>query len=459
MDKVQKETYLKRLNKQQLRWMYAHPDIFLFDKQIILGQDWMYYLLRCGRGFGKTHAGAAWIAKQIRQGAQTIGLMGPSYSDVNDTMVPFILSWFLPDEVDRYIKEDKIVFKNGAEIHCFSSDVEKKGPNLEYLWCDEIATWCKSGSPEKIADRYEDIVRSVRVGEHPQTIITSTPKNHPFFVKFQDKIDGYHHNYRMVQGSMFDNPTLSDSYILSQIEEHAYGPRGRQELFGDLITETPGSYWTHKSLEESRAETPAPLIKGPPRNQPPTNDQLMGRVPMPIPIDKSKPYLLRIVIGFDPSGSLDGDECGIIVVGLYSNYHAYVLEDCSGSFNPVDYAKLIDRKYQEYDASAVVVESNFGGKENFKYVLRTINANMNVITVHSKEGKTTRAEHISSLYAQNKVHHTKLFKILEDQMCKFNVNYTKSPDRLDALGFALQELFWPLDASGNKFSVRNLPSR
>lgn len=76
MDKVQKETYLKRLNKQQLRWMYAHPDIFLFDKQIILGQDWMYYLLRCGRGFGKTHAGAAWIAKQIRQGAQTIGLMG-----------------------------------------------------------------------------------------------------------------------------------------------------------------------------------------------------------------------------------------------------------------------------------------------------------------------------------------------------------------------------------------------
>jgi phage terminase large subunit-like protein len=461
LSKEEKAKYLKRLTKAEWRWMYAHPDIFLTDKQIILGDDWMYYLLRCGRGFGKTYCGAAWIAKKIRQGAKIIGLIGPSYSDVNDTMVPFIRSWFLPEEIKVYLKEDKIIFTNGAEIHCYSSEVEKKGPNLEYLWCDEIAVWSK-GQPDKIKERYDDIVRSVRVGNHPQTIITSTPKNHPFFTIFQNYIDKNHHNYRLMVGSLLDNPTLSDEYILSQIEEHGQTIRGSQELFGDLLTDTPGAYWTRQQLQECRLPTPVAIDPfkvhyGGARAPLPTNAQLMGREPL-LKTDTSQPYLVRIVIGFDPSGSSDGDECGIIVVGLFSNRQAWVLEDCSGSYNPDDYAKIIDEKYRQYQASAVVVESNFGGKKVFEYVLRSVNAHMKILPIPSKTGKTTRAEHASALYAQGKVHHQTTFKQLEDQMCSFNVHYSKSPDRLDALGFALTEIFWPMGANGERVSINNLPS-
>ena len=87
------------------------------------------------------------------------------------------------------------------------------------------------------------------------------------------------------------------------------------------------------------------------------------------------------------------------------------------------------------------------------------NAAMKVVPIHNSQGKTTRAEHISSLYYQNKVHHTSSLLKLENQMCEFNVHYTKSPDRLDALGLALTELFFPTDASGNKISILNLPQR
>jgi phage terminase large subunit-like protein len=123
---------------------------------------------------------------------------------------------------------------------------------------------------------------------------------------------------------------------------------------------------------------------------------------------------------------------------------------------------IINDLYNKYDAAGVVVETNYGGKQTWQYLFRTKNAGMKVIPIHNSPGKTTRAEHISSLYYQHRVHHTKSakeFKQLEDQMCSFNVDYTKSPDRIDSLGLALTELFWPTDASGNKVSILNLTSR
>jgi phage terminase large subunit-like protein len=407
-----------------------------------------------------SHAGAAWVAKKIRQGAKKIGLCGPTYSDVSDTMVPMILSWFLPEEFadpSHPYTDYKIKFKNGAQIHCYSSEVEKKGPNLEYLWCDEIATWCQ-GQPDKIKERFDDITRAVRKGKHPQTIITSTPKNHPFFTWFQKNIDGYNQNFKLVQGSMLENPTLSQAYKDNQIALYAHNSKGRQELFGDLITDTEGAFWNHKEIDDLRAPLPSPLIITARKSAVPTNAQLMGLEPMPTPIDKSIPHLTRMGIGFDPSGSVDGDECGILAVALYSNQHAYVIEDASGSYNPNDYAIKLDQLYRKYPCSFVMVESNFGGKESFLYILRSVNATMNVKTIHSKTGKATRAEHISGLYAQGRVHHVGSFKYLEDQMTTFNVHYSKSPDRLDALGFVLTELFWPQNAAP-LITARNLPAQ
>jgi phage terminase large subunit-like protein len=65
--------------------------------------------------------------------------------------------------------------------------------------------------------------------------------------------------------------------------------------------------------------------------------------------------------------------------------------------------------------------------------------------VHASRGKVTRAEPVSALYEQRKVHHVGTFSQLEDQMCSFTSDFDRSragysPDRLDALVWALSEL-------------------
>ncbi|MEO1460523.1 MAG: formate--tetrahydrofolate ligase, partial [Pseudomonadota bacterium] len=60
--------------------------------------------------------------------------------------------------------------------------------------------------------------------------------------------------------------------------------------------------------------------------------------------------------------------------------------------------------------------------------------------VRATRGKTLRAEPVAALYEQGRVHHVGAFPDLERQMCRFDGTGSKSPDRLDALVWALTEL-------------------
>ena len=60
--------------------------------------------------------------------------------------------------------------------------------------------------------------------------------------------------------------------------------------------------------------------------------------------------------------------------------------------------------------------------------------------VHAKRGKLIRAEPVSALYEQRRVHHVGAFEALEDQLCTFAPGVADSPDRLDALVYAISDL-------------------
>ena len=51
-----------------------------------------------------------------------------------------------------------------------------------------------------------------------------------------------------------------------------------------------------------------------------------------------------------------------------------------------------------------------------------------------------RAEPVAALYEQKRVHHVGIFKELETQLCTYTGQTNPSPDRLDALVWALSEL-------------------
>ena len=75
--------------------------------------------------------------------------------------------------------------------------------------------------------------------------------------------------------------------------------------------------------------------------------------------------------------------------------------------------------------------------------LKSIDSTLPIRTVHAVKGKVARAEPVSILYESNRVFHFREFNVLEEQMLNMsydNENDGYSPDRVDALVWAISEL-------------------
>jgi phage terminase large subunit-like protein len=72
--------------------------------------------------------------------------------------------------------------------------------------------------------------------------------------------------------------------------------------------------------------------------------------------------------------------------------------------------------------------------------VRTVDANASFKSVHASRGKIARAEPISALFEQKRAHLVGSWPELEDQMCTFTPGSSGSPDRLDAMVWALTDL-------------------
>jgi predicted phage terminase large subunit-like protein len=153
------------------------------------------------------------------------------------------------------------------------------------------------------------------------------------------------------------------------------------------------------------------------------------------------PALRRVAIAIDPAVSVSeaSDETGIIVAGLGTDGHGYVLEDASGRYQPVDWARKAISLYRVHGADRIIAESNQGGAM-VATTLATVDSNAPVKLVNASRGKITRAEPISSLFEQKRAHFCGTFPELEDQFCTYTSGSIGSPDRLDAMVWAFTEL-------------------
>lgn len=153
------------------------------------------------------------------------------------------------------------------------------------------------------------------------------------------------------------------------------------------------------------------------------------------------PALRRIVVAIDPavSANKDSDETGIVVAGIGYDGHGYVLEDSSGLYTPLMWGNKVSTSYHYWKADKAIAEVNQGGdlvEANIKSVDKTVSLKK----VHAKRGKALRAEPVVALYEQGKIHHVGLFPALESQMTSWNPSEEDSPDRVDALVYAITEL-------------------
>lgn len=218
-----------------------------------------------------------------------------------------------------------------------------------------------------------------------------------------------------------DNPYLPPEY-LRELDDL---PDRQRQRFRDgrYLSEVPGALWslTDRTAEDGR------LIPG--------IDTL--RV-------SAAPALRRVVVGVDPSGSdgTGGDKQGIVVAAKGADGHAYVLADRSVRLSPDGWARVVAKACQDFGVDRVAAERNYGGAM-VESTLRTASPNMPVKLVNASRGKIVRAEPIAALYEQGKVHHVGALADLEEQMTMTTTAGYQggdSPDRLDALVWALTEL-------------------
>lgn len=131
------------------------------------------WLIRSGRGFGKTLTGANWLGGEACKFPSFYGVISPTHDDVRYTCFegPTGLLSVLPSKlvVDRNQALPSITLWNGSIIRGFAGDTPERlrGPQHAKVWCDEIACLI-AGTLVRTATG-EVPIEQIRVGDLVQT--------------------------------------------------------------------------------------------------------------------------------------------------------------------------------------------------------------------------------------------------------------------------------------------------
>jgi phage terminase large subunit-like protein len=366
--------------------------------------DWRGWLLLAGRGAGKTYAGAAWLLSGLQPG-ERIAIVAPTFGDARDTCMegPSGLLALAREHgytIDSYNRSMGEASINGAFLKLYSADQPDRlrGPQHHRIWFDELAAM-------RYLDTTMDMaMMGLRLGTDPRWMATTTPRPLPRIKALLQDATVAH-----TRATTYDNPHLPAAFQTAILARYQGTTLGRQELNAELLDDVPGALWTRTTIEQHRV-LQAPVLK-------------------------------RIFVGVDPSASSDGAETGIIVAGIGNDDHGYVLDDRSVQGSPAAWARAVIAAYHTHYADKIIAERNNGG-EMVEQTIRSTDGGkqLPIRAVWASRGKQTRAEPVSALYEQGRVHHVGAFGTLEDQLCSW-LPGMQSPDRLDALVWALSALF------------------
>lgn len=415
---------LRALIKWRLAWLASARKKQLTPK----GDDWFYWNLRCGRGWGKTRTGAEDLGyyAATTPGARCV-VVGATFDDVRSVCFEGEsgLLNVIPDELIRRKGWNKNILElrlaNGSLIVGKSAERPDRlrGPQFHRAWCDELASWGggrgegvksknKQGKQSILEETWSNLMFGLRLGDAPKCVITSTPRPLAFLKKLEA-------NPRTITtlGTTFENKANLAAATL-QLLADTYGGtrRGRQELDAELLEEIEGALWKLARIEALRV--------------------------------RDMPELIRIIVAIDPAvtANADSDETGIIVAGVADNGHVYILADLSGVYAPHEWAKVALGAYESFEADLIVGETNNGG-DLIEANLRAWNEGLyfGYKGINVRRGKYLRAEPVAALTEKGRIHHVGRLAKLEEQMTKWTGEADGySPDRLDAMVIATTEL-------------------
>lgn len=387
-------------------------------------------MIRAGRRGGKTIGMAIYAIGQFREGrrmlyaAPTQEQIDAFWSEVKRSMIELIDAKLIYQNETRHILDGthkgvggRIRAKTAWNADTLRGDYADTLILDEFQLMEETA-WTEVGVP-MLLDNNGD---AIFIYTPPSRTSRSASKARDpryaakLFKQAQEDKTG---RWEAFHFTSHDNPHISQD-ALEDIAQDMTSLAYRQEILAEDIDEVPGALWTRKLIDDTRLNSlpDAPTTKN------------------PIP-------LKRIVVAIDPAATSgpSSDETGIIVCGIGTDNKGYVLEDATvTSASPDIWANTAINAYERWDADRIIAETNNGG-DMIEHTLRVYAPDIPYTRVHAKRGKALRAEPVSALYERQRVHHVGLFPDLEDQMCEWVPGLTtESPDRLDALVYALTDL-------------------
>ena len=415
-------------------WLF---EVWALPHQLPPEGDWRSWVCLGGRGAGKTRAGAEWVRAQVEGPrpadpgrARQVALVGETFDQVLEVMVmgpSGLIACSPPDRRPRWeATRRRLVWPNGAVAQAFSASEPEnlRGPQFDAAWVDELAKWRRG------TEAWDMLQFALRIGPQPRQVVTTTPRNVPVLKAL----------LAAPSTVVTHAPTeanrawLAPSFLEEMRQRYAGTRLGRQELEGVLLEDAEGALWNTSALEALRVE--------------------------------AAPALSRVVVAVDPpvTGHAGSDACGIVVAGAVTegppaDWRAFVLEDATVSAaSPLDWAQAAVEAMARHGADRLVAEVNQGG-DLVEQVVRQVDPMVPYRAVRASRGKALRAEPVAALYEQGRVHHLRGLGQLEDQMVLMTPQGFRgsgSPDRVDALVWALSELMISPAAAWRQPRVRPL---
>ncbi|MFI0608478.1 MAG: terminase large subunit domain-containing protein [Anaerolineae bacterium] len=398
--------------------------------------DWYTWLIQAGRGFGKTKAGACWIIEMARKNpGKTGALVGRSWKDVRQTMVEGpsgVLANCPPDfKPDWKPVLGELHFPNGCVVLCYAATEpdQLRGPNLAFAWLDEYAAWAY---PWEAINNLWDTLRG---GRKPQCLVTTTPRGTTAMQQLLDSPD-----LVITRGSSLDNAAhLPPSYLRNRVGSQRGTARWRQEALGEMVTVVPGALWCREDFEQ------AGFRRGKCNDE---FDRVGNRTILKattIPVEKR-----RVVVGCDPQ-AVHGVGCtGIVAAALGADGRGYVLRDGSDDYTPDGWCAALWEIWDVEQADVIVLDTAHGGDMVENTLRQWCKANGKrmplVKRADNRRGKYSRVQPFVAFYRTPEgttVHHIPGLDELENEQRTWvpGEDPKYSPHRIDALGYALGELF------------------
>lgn len=382
-----------------------------------INRDWTKWILLAGRGTGKTRAGAEWtITAALSEPNIYVAVCAPTFMNVRQTCFEDLQSGIIacaqPGEIEEYNRNDlRIKMRNGSIIRGFSAqNIDSvRGTNLSYCWFDELA----GIQYAKFFDYgLEPAMRIRPKSNPPRMVITTTPSKLRLIRDLVEQSET-NPNIHITSAISEENPFFDEEALLALRRRYKGTYLEKQELEGILVDGMDGALFSIENFAEHR------IFPG------------------------DEPEFRRIVVAIDPAttSSDSSDETGIVIAGESLDHHFYVLEDRSLRAAPDQCMKTVAESFHQWEADLVVGENTVG--DYMAEALAKQDPNIPYKSVAAMKAKFIRAESISILAAQGRVHMVGIWDELEKQLTSMSSDVERTKmhdDRADAAIWALLEL-------------------